>query len=592
MRKLRKGKIITVFLLLIIISSSLILIQFIDKNNERVPKDTLVENLQMINDEANSVYEDIETSENKYLDLLKVETDPFKRGMYSSGLVQVYTVYNDVDKVKFYANQAIEEYTKVPGGEYYAIAENKYLAYSMLRMDLKGESFVATNSLFKMLNSSDKDILNDEEIRDTEIIIYTILLSIYSEFDLLDMAEVYYNKLCEMEITPELYKSRGDRISYSKLVYATAINNIDLISEYAYECYNISSERDKERGTKTSNSVILNIANADIMSGNLDNVMENIKAAEGYYISIKDEQGLAETYKSYADYYEKIGELDKANEHYRMCISKTEGLGNDNLLINTIQGYIDFLGKYPLYANGKLEDYYKRYYYLVNVRKDEELNSLILEILKINEELNNSRLVQVEEESLRNRKGFTTAAILSLILVVTLVIMAGSIKKKNITEKKLEEIANKDYLTNVNARGYGYKLISKIIKNKAEFSLALLDIDNFKGINDRFGHIFGDKVLKAIADKIKEGINDDIVIRYGGEEFIIIFVGCTSTEAKEKLDIIREEINQIIFDNEVKVSISGGIKEWDNTNIEDVIDAADKLLYRAKKEGKNKVNIT
>ena len=170
-------------------------------------------------------------------------------------------------------------------------------------------------------------------------------------------------------------------------------------------------------------------------------------------------------------------------------------------------------------------------------------------------------------------------------------IMASSIKKKNVTEKKLEEIANKDYLTGVNTRAYGYKLISNLIKNKVNFSLSLLDIDNFKRLNDTFGHMFGDEVLKAIADKIKEKIdNDDIVIRFGGEEFIVIFVNCTSIEAKERLDKIREDINEIIFDNGVRVSISAGIKEWDNTKIEDVIEQADKLLYKAKNEGKNRVN--
>lgn len=589
MKKLRGSKIIIAIILFI--SVSVLGIRALEKKSESMSRDILVQNLERINNEANSVYEDIQTSEKKYLDLLEVETDPFKRGMYSSALVQVYTAYNDFDKVKFYANQAIEEYIKVSDGEYYAMSESKYLAFSMLRMGLKAESFVATNSLLEMLNSSGRKVLNDEEIMDTEIVIYTIFLSIYSEFKILDMAEVYYNKLSEMEITPEIYKSRGDRIAHSKLAYATLINDIDLINKYSYECYNVSLERDKEKGINTADSVILNVVEADIMSGNLDNVIKNIKKAEDYFNLVKDEQGLTHVYNVYADYYEKIGNLDKANEYNKKSIDKADEFINDYLRIHILESYIDFLEKYDLYADKDINDYYKKYYYLLDGKEDDELHSLVSEIVKTNEKLNHSRMLELEDEASQNKIRFISAAVMILILGVMLVIMASSIKKKNVTEKKLEEIANKDYLTGVNTRAYGYKLISNLIKNKVNFSLSLLDIDNFKRLNDTFGHMFGDEVLKAIADKIKEKIdNDDIVIRFGGEEFIVIFVNCTSIEAKERLDKIREDINEIIFDNGVRVSISAGIKEWDNTKIEDVIEEADKLLYKAKNEGKNRVN--
>lgn len=588
MKKLRENKIIIAIILLI--SISVMGMCVLEKKRESVPRDILEQNLQRINDEANSVYEDIEKSEKKYLDLLEVETDSFKRGMYSSALVQVYTAHTDFDKVNFYANQAIEEYKKVPNGEYYAMAESKFLAFSMLGMGLKAESFVAANSLLEMLNSSGRKILNYEEIMDKEVTIYTIFLSIYSEFKILDMAEIYYNKLSEMEITPKIYKSIGDRIAHSKLAYAELINDIDLINKYANEIYNVGLERDKEKGINTADSVILNVVEADIMSGNLDNVIENIKKAEDYYNLVKDERGITYVYRTYAEYYKKIGDLDKANEYLKKSLDKADKFGNDYLLINMLKSYISFFEEQGLYLDKDTEDYYKKYYNLIDGKEDEELHSLVSEIVKINEKLNQSRLLQLEDEALQNEIRFISAVVMIFILGVMLVIMKYNIKKKNITEKKLEEIANKDYLTGVNTRAYGQKLILNLIKNKVNFSLSVLDIDNFKRINDTFGHMFGDKVLKAIADKIKENIDDDdIVIRFGGEEFIIIFVNCTSIEAKEKLDKIRGTINEIIFENEVRVSISAGIKEWDNTTIEDVIEEADKFLYKAKNEGKNRV---
>lgn len=589
MKKLRESK--SIIAIILLISISVMGIRALEKKSESVPRDILDQNLQMINDEANSVYEDIQASEKKYLDLLEVETDPFKKGMYSSALVQVYTAYADFDKVNFYANQAIEEYIKVHDGEYYAISESKYLAFSMLGMGLNAESFAATNSLLEMLNSSGRNILNDKEIMDTEVVIYTIFLSIYSRYKILDMAEIYYNKLSEMEIAPEIYKEREDRIAHSKLEYALSINDIDLINKYAHERYNISLERDKEKGINTADSAILNVAEADIMSGNLDNVIENIKKAEDYYNLVKDERGLTYVYNTYSDYYEKIGDLDKANEYLKKSVDKADEFGNDYLLIYILKSHISFLEEHGSYADMDIKDYYKKFYYFVDGKEDQALHSLVSEIVKTNEKLNQSRLLQLEDEALQNKIRFISAVVMILILGVMIVIMKSNIKKKNMTEMKLEEIANKDYLTGVNTRAYGYKLILNLIKNKVHFSLSLLDIDNFKGVNDAFGHMFGDKVLKTIADKIKEKIdNDDIVIRFGGEEFIVIFVNCTSIEAKEKLDKIRGDINEIIFDNEVRVSISAGIKEWDNTKIEDVIEQADKLLYKAKNEGKNRVN--
>ncbi|MBU3106358.1 GGDEF domain-containing protein [Clostridium gasigenes] len=164
------------------------------------------------------------------------------------------------------------------------------------------------------------------------------------------------------------------------------------------------------------------------------------------------------------------------------------------------------------------------------------------------------------------------------------------IKKKDESEKILEKIANTDYLTGINTRAYGEKLILDEINKNNKFSMAIIDIDNFKNINDSYGHIFADVILKKIAKKLKESIDSkDIIARFGGEEFIIAFVGKDKDEAKETLDKIRIEVNNIIFKHNVKASFSAGIEEWDKTSIDLVIKKADELLYKAKREGKNKV---
>ena len=563
-------------------------------NKNKIDRELLQENLKIINDTCNKVYLDINSSEKEYLRKLESEKDPFNVGMYSSALVQIYTVRNDYEKVIYYANQATDNYRKLPGGEYYAIAENKYLAWGLLRMGMYAESFTATNSLLEMLKSLDERILTDEEVKDTEVLIYTIFLTIYSDLDILDMSKFYYEKLNSIELTPSIKKSRGDKVAFSKMLYAKKINDKELMSQYANECYDLSVERDKENGTNLANSVIINVANADLELGRYDKVLENLKKAEDYYLNLGDIYGIAGVYDTYGLYYEKTNNIDLANEYYKKSIDEYKKVINDYELIDVINKYIVFLRDNNLGEQEDIESYYELYYQLSEQdHLDTKLNELVAKIVRVNEELSDSRISSLQKQVSNNNMKFVTSLVMILLLGFMIIKMASAIKKKNITEKKLEEIANKDYLTGVNTRSYGDKLISELMDNNTKFSFAVLDIDNFKNVNDTYGHIFGDNVLKVIADKIKEGIQkDDIVIRFGGEEFIIVFVECSILDAKEILDKIRIDVNNVVFDNDVMISISAGIKEWDGVqNIEDLMIDADMLLYKAKNEGKNKVVI-
>lgn len=137
--------------------------------------------------------------------------------------------------------------------------------------------------------------------------------------------------------------------------------------------------------------------------------------------------------------------------------------------------------------------------------------------------------------------------------------------------------------------------IAESIRNKEPLSLIMLDIDNFKMINDKYGHQTGDTVLKEITSVMKERIrNSDILSRYGGEEFTIIL---PKTPA-EKCHNLAEDLRKVIEDRKIlsldgkglSITVSIGISEFpshaDNKN--DLVAAADRALYMAKEEGKNK----
>jgi len=124
----------------------------------------------------------------------------------------------------------------------------------------------------------------------------------------------------------------------------------------------------------------------------------------------------------------------------------------------------------------------------------------------------------------------------------------------------------------------------------------MIDIDNFKAINDTYGHQAGDKVIINTAKRIKSSLREnDIAFRYGGEEFMVILPGSNEDEAVRPLDRLRINVANSVVDlsegNEVSATISIGITSVadSETDLAKVIARADKALYEAKKSGRNKV---
>ncbi|MBX3628855.1 MAG: diguanylate cyclase [Nitrosomonas sp.] len=171
--------------------------------------------------------------------------------------------------------------------------------------------------------------------------------------------------------------------------------------------------------------------------------------------------------------------------------------------------------------------------------------------------------------------------------------------KINQLEAELQHISEKiheDHLTGVlNRRGLDLAFEREISRTKRQqqpLCYALLDIDNFKKLNDTHGHQAGDEAIVFLIDSIKATTRtDDIVARYGGEEFIVLLPNTKLTDAVEILSRIRRNLMKRFFlyqNNRVLITFSAGIAECnpDETQ-EDVFKRADEALYRAKKNGKN-----
>ena len=165
----------------------------------------------------------------------------------------------------------------------------------------------------------------------------------------------------------------------------------------------------------------------------------------------------------------------------------------------------------------------------------------------------------------------------------------------SIDRVRLYSHAVTDDLTKLYRIGYLNKRIQEEIERAdrygREFSLLFMDLDDFKKVNDVYGHQAGDKVLKKVATILLESVRKaDIVARYGGEEFSVLMPETTKENAFIGAERTRKAIEKAFVDNKIKITVSIGIAQYKKGMKKyELIKASDEALYKAKREGKNKV---
>jgi diguanylate cyclase (GGDEF)-like protein len=208
-------------------------------------------------------------------------------------------------------------------------------------------------------------------------------------------------------------------------------------------------------------------------------------------------------------------------------------------------------------------------------------------------------------------KGIEDISVVSLIACWGLIMSLGNFLfiHHYVTEKtelelkrsldRMQQQLSFDELTGVyNRRGGMSRLKEEFARARRHgrtIAIAMADIDKFKNINDTYGHLAGDKVIQSVAESLKSQLREcDLVIRFGGEEFLVVMPDTTEQQAIQPLDRVRQILayRPIRFENQtIRCSISIGVASIapEETDIIDALSRADQALYCAKQFGRNRV---
>jgi len=194
--------------------------------------------------------------------------------------------------------------------------------------------------------------------------------------------------------------------------------------------------------------------------------------------------------------------------------------------------------------------------------------------------------------------GFKSFLILSAIFTVIAILIYKLEREKTIVlarNQELQNISSLDALTGLYNRRYFDEVFAReqktALRYQTSLSLLLLDLDHFKEINDKYGHLTGDKVLKQFSTILAKNVREvDSAARWGGEEFIILLPQTNIHGASSVAETLLKKVSSFQFDNHIHMTVSIGVTEMaiDDTT-DSLLKRLDDTLYQAKKDGRNRV---
>lgn len=167
--------------------------------------------------------------------------------------------------------------------------------------------------------------------------------------------------------------------------------------------------------------------------------------------------------------------------------------------------------------------------------------------------------------------------------------MQKDLDRRAVEEEALLETLEVDDLTGVLTRQAGQTRIAELMRNGARFCLCMVDLDGLKYVNDNLGHREGDVYLRTAAEVLSGSCRhgQDIVCRYGGDEFLLVFMGAAPVDAEKRMEAAAEVLSRRAGETGFPMALSYGVVEWHpEENFQSVLDRADRVMYAMKKRHK------
>ncbi|GAK84245.1 extracellular solute-binding protein family 3/GGDEF domain protein [Vibrio ponticus] len=179
-------------------------------------------------------------------------------------------------------------------------------------------------------------------------------------------------------------------------------------------------------------------------------------------------------------------------------------------------------------------------------------------------------------------------AVLSYIVILRMAVRSKTLELKT-ANRELKILSQVDQLTGLSNRRHFYSQFSHRVSTGGHTCVMLFDIDDFKSINDTFGHQVGDEVIKSVGQAVNSVVDKrHLVGRIGGEEFAVVCKKISLAEAEELAEQIREAVRQqVIFEDQRRVTISLGCAYYHKSSLSISLSEADNLMYQAKAKGKD-----
>lgn len=388
-------------------------------------------------------------------------------------------------------------------------------------------------------------------------------------------------------------------IEYYKLSIKVKLNDLSL-RNIAHIYLSIGDIENAEKYASRLNTSDKNNSSFNYMTlASIEIKKNNFEKAKNYILKAKRElNGLDHnlTFSVEGDYFYSKGNYDQAIIFYEELL-KSKILISDNKLLETkrkLAKSYRMTGDYE--SSSKYFDIYQEESKKISEKRAANSSAVLLAELQYDhsemerKSLEKELMISKKEIDFNRKARFLESSIAFLLLMIT-VLLYIHIKKQKAKNLKLEALANTDDLTQVmNRRSILNELDKCINTSNSIFTVAILDIDNFKSINDTHGHQVGDEILVSFAQLARTFLRkSDLIGRYGGEEFFVIFKDTDLMNAQSTMNRFLNEIQDFTFPSVKKVTFSAGISEYNNHESHEIINCADKKLYMAKNNGRNQI---